>query len=169
MAKSTRPRLNRHVHLVLDDDLIAYVDRAAAAQNIKRSEVIRRCIAAACERETRGAATDPYIRLEQFKQDLLTERVARSATETRCEALSRRLMSIARRRRPIDVEAVEERLKVSSQAAFSPQQAADILGTSRYAVHAMLRNGKLKSTGVRKQRRVTRDHIRAFLRNEIAD
>lgn len=53
---------------------------------------------------------------------------------------------------------------------YTPAEVADILSVSRYTVHEMLRDGRLKGFKLKSQWRVSRESLDAFMTpKEVAD
>jgi excisionase family DNA binding protein len=55
-----------------------------------------------------------------------------------------------------------------SRLAFSPDEAADLLGISRELVFGLLRTGQLKSVKAGRRRLISRQHLDAFLAGDAA-
>jgi excisionase family DNA binding protein len=59
-----------------------------------------------------------------------------------------------------------ERNAVAERLAYSPDEAADLLGISRELVHDLLRTGQLGSVKAGRRRLIGKHHLEAFLAGE---
>jgi excisionase family DNA binding protein len=59
-----------------------------------------------------------------------------------------------------------ERSAFTERLAFSPDEAAELLGISRELVHDLLRTGQLGSVKAGRRRLIARHHLEAFLAGE---
>jgi excisionase family DNA binding protein len=59
-----------------------------------------------------------------------------------------------------------ERNAPAERLAYSPEEAADLLGISRELVHDLLRTGQLQSVKAGRRRLIGRHHLEAFLADE---
>src|SRR5580693_8642851 len=59
-----------------------------------------------------------------------------------------------------------ERNAFAERLAYSPEEAAELLGTSRELVHDLLRTGQLGSVKAGRRRLIAKHHLQAFLAGE---
>ena len=59
-----------------------------------------------------------------------------------------------------------ERNAFAERLAFSPEEAAELLGISRELVHDLLRTGQLGSVKAGRRRLIAKHHLEAFLAGE---
>jgi excisionase family DNA binding protein len=59
-----------------------------------------------------------------------------------------------------------ERAAFAERLAYSPDEAAELLGISRELVHDLLRTGQLKSVKAGRRRLIGKHHLEAFLAGE---
>ncbi len=59
-----------------------------------------------------------------------------------------------------------ERSAFAERLAYSPDEAAELLGISRELVHDLLRTGQLRSVKAGRRRLIARHHLEAFLAGE---
>ena len=61
---------------------------------------------------------------------------------------------------------VFERNAFAERLAYSPDEAAELLGISRELVHDLLRTGQLRSVKAGRRRLIAKHHLEAFLAGE---
>jgi excisionase family DNA binding protein len=64
------------------------------------------------------------------------------------------------------MRAILERISFSERLAYSPDEAAELLGISRELVHDLLRTGQLGSVKAGRRRLIAKQHLEAFLTGE---
>ncbi|MGH3185667.1 MAG: helix-turn-helix domain-containing protein [Streptosporangiaceae bacterium] len=64
------------------------------------------------------------------------------------------------------VREILERNAFAERLAYSPDEAAELLGISRELVHDLLRTGQLRSVKAGRRRLIAKHHLEAFLAGE---
>jgi excisionase family DNA binding protein len=64
------------------------------------------------------------------------------------------------------IREIFERSTVTERLAYSPDEAAELLGISRELVHDLLRTGQLRSVKAGRRRLIAKHHLEAFLASE---
>jgi excisionase family DNA binding protein len=81
-------------------------------------------------------------------------------------AIARLLASDMREELLAIVRDIFERNALAGRLAYSPDEAAELLGISRELVHDLLRTGQLGSRKAGRRRLIAKHHLEAFLAGE---
>jgi excisionase family DNA binding protein len=81
-------------------------------------------------------------------------------------AIARRLAGDMREELLAILRDVFERNALAGRLAYSPEEAADLLGISKELVHDLLRTGQLGSVKAGRRRLIGKRHLEAFLAGE---
>jgi excisionase family DNA binding protein len=86
--------------------------------------------------------------------------------ELSTSAIARLLASDMRQELLAIMREVFERNTFAERLAYSPDEAAELLGVSRELVHDLLRTGQLGSVKAGRRRLIGKNHLEAFLAGE---
>jgi excisionase family DNA binding protein len=89
-----------------------------------------------------------------------------AADQVELNAIARILATDMREELLILLREVFERNAVAERLAYSPDEAADLLGISRELVHDLLRTGQLGSVKAGRRRLIGKHHLEEFLAGE---
>jgi excisionase family DNA binding protein len=92
--------------------------------------------------------------------------VSEAADHVELSAIARVLASDMREEMLALLREVFERNAVAERLAYSPDEAADLLGISRELVHDLLRTGQLGSRRAGRRRLISKHHLEKFLAAE---
>jgi len=92
--------------------------------------------------------------------------VPEAASQVELSAIARLLSSDMREELLVLLREIFERNVPTERLAYSPDEAADLLGISRELVHDLLRTGQLRSVKAGRRRLIGRDHLTEFLAGE---
>jgi excisionase family DNA binding protein len=92
--------------------------------------------------------------------------VPEAAGHVELSAIARVLASDMREEMLALLREVFERNTVAERLAYSPDEAADLLGISRELVHDLLRTGQLGSVKAGRRRLIGKHHLEEFLAGE---
>jgi excisionase family DNA binding protein len=81
-------------------------------------------------------------------------------------AIARLLATDMREDLPAIMREILERSAFAERLAYSPDEAAELLGISRELVHDLLRTGQLGSVKAGRRRLIAKHHLEAFLAGE---
>jgi excisionase family DNA binding protein len=81
-------------------------------------------------------------------------------------AIARLLASDMREELLAVIREISERNPFAERLAYSPDEAAELLGISRELVHDLLRTGQLGSVKAGRRRLIGKHHLEAFLSRE---
>jgi excisionase family DNA binding protein len=95
---------------------------------------------------------------------LLPEAAASAAKDT--NAIARPLASDVREDLIAIMLEIFQRNAFAERLAYSPDEAAELLGVSRELVHDLLRTGQLGSVKAGRRRLIAKRHLEAFLAGE---
>ena len=87
-------------------------------------------------------------------------------TELSTNAMARLLASGMREELVTIMREIFERNALAGRLAYSPDEAAELLGISTELVHDLLRTGQLGSVKAGRRRLIARHHLEAFLAGE---
>lgn len=91
---------------------------------------------------------------------------AAARVELSTSAIARLLASDMRQELLAIMREVFERNTFAERLAYSPDEAAELLGISRELVHDLLRTGQLGSVKAGRRRLIGKHHLEAFLAGE---
>ncbi len=91
---------------------------------------------------------------------------AAGRAEVSTSAIARLLASDMRVELLAIMREIFERSASAERLAYSPDEAAELLGISRELVHDLLRTGKLGSVKAGRRRLIGKHHVEAFLAGE---
>jgi excisionase family DNA binding protein len=86
--------------------------------------------------------------------------------ELSTNAIARLLASDMRQELLTIMRDIFERNALAGRLAYSPEEAAELLGISRELVHDLLRTGQLGSKKAGRRRLIAKHHLEAFLASE---
>ena len=89
--------------------------------------------------------------------------VPEAANQVELSAAARLLASDARTELLVLLREIFERNALAERLAYSPEEAADLLGVSRELVHDLLRTGQLCSVKAGRRRLIGKHHLEEFL------
>ena len=87
-------------------------------------------------------------------------------TELSTSAIARLLTTGVRQELLAIMREIFERSAFAERLAYSPDEAAELLGISRELVHDLLRTGQLGSVKAGRRRLIGKHHLEAFLAGE---
>lgn len=90
----------------------------------------------------------------------------KAASQTKLSAIARLLASDMREEALALLREILEGNTAAERLAYSPEEAADLLGISRELVHDLLRTGQLGSVKAGRRRLIGRQHLEVFLASE---
>jgi excisionase family DNA binding protein len=91
---------------------------------------------------------------------------AADPVEPSTNAIARLLASDVREELLTIMREIFERNALAGRLAYSPDEAAELLGISRELVHDLLRTGELGSRKAGRRRLIAKHHLEAFLADE---
>jgi len=86
--------------------------------------------------------------------------------ERSTSAIARPLASVMREELLTIMREIFERNAFAGRLAYSPDEAAELLGISKELVHDLLRTGQLGSVKAGRRRLIAKRHLEAFLAGE---
>ena len=86
--------------------------------------------------------------------------------ELSTKAMARPLASDVREELLTVIHETIERIAFAGRLAYSPDEAAELLGISKELVHDLLRTGQLGSVKAGRRRLIAKRHLEAFLAGE---
>jgi excisionase family DNA binding protein len=92
--------------------------------------------------------------------------VPEAANQVELSAIARLLASDRGEEMLVLLREIFQRSPRAERLAYSPEEAADLLGISRELVHDLLRTGQLGSVKAGRRRLIGKHHLEAFLARE---
>lgn len=116
--------------------------------------------------EQSSAAAAGRARLQRTRRSDLVAPEAAAPVEQSTRALARVLATHTREDLLAIIREAFERNPLAERFAYSPDEAAELLGISRELVHDLLRTGQLGSVKAGRRRLIAKHHLDRFLTGE---